>query len=45
MKNAKQERKEIEEIRFNEKELLLEENRNIARELKLINLFVEHFVP
>jgi kinesin family member 3B len=28
-----------------EKEILMEENRNIIRELKLLNLIIEHFIP
>lgn len=45
MKSAKIDRNEIEGEKLKEKDLLLEENRNYIRELKLINLIIEHFVP
>lgn len=36
---------EIHEYRLREKDILLEENRNVIKELKLIDLIIEHFIP
>lgn len=45
IKAAREQKNEIHEYRLREKEILLEENRNIIKELKLIDLIIKHFIP
>ncbi len=45
LKDAKEQYNEMHEYRLREKEMMLEDNRNIIKELKLINLIIEHFIP
>jgi hypothetical protein len=33
------------EYRLREKDILMEENRNLTRELKLLDLIIENFIP
>ncbi|KAL4490988.1 hypothetical protein ABPG72_008724 [Tetrahymena utriculariae] len=45
IKQAREQTNEIHETRLREKEILLDENRTITKELKLIDLIIEHFIP
>ncbi|KAL4451157.1 hypothetical protein ABPG74_021479 [Tetrahymena malaccensis] len=45
IKQAREQTNEIHEYRLREKEILLDENRTITKELKLIDLIIEHFIP
>lgn len=45
IKETREQANEIKEYRLREKEILQEENRNIIKELKLIDLIIEHFIP
>lgn len=41
----KQQKNEIMAYRIREKEILLEDNRTLAREIKLMDLIIDHFIP
>ena len=45
VEEAKQQKMEIQDVRAREKDILMEENRNISRELKLLDLIIQHFLP
>ncbi|KRW98337.1 P-loop containing nucleoside triphosphate hydrolase [Pseudocohnilembus persalinus] len=45
IKQLKEDRQEIEDYRVRQKDELIDENRDIIRELKLFNLIIDHFVP
>ena len=45
LKLAYEANNDIQEFMVQEREELEEENRSIVRELKLVNLIIEHFVP
>ena len=45
MDEVKQQKNEIMAYRIREKEILLEENRTLAKEIKLMDLIIESFIP
>jgi kinesin family member 3B len=45
IQETQQQKDEIKEYRLREKDILMEENRNLTRELKLLDLIIENFVP
>jgi kinesin family protein 3/17 len=45
IQEAIQQKQEIQDYRLREKDILLEENRNLIRELKLLDLIIDNFIP